>query len=185
MNSKTFLLGLRCLGAVLVILGASGFGISMAAQYTKRLSQLEQLRRMIFLLKGQIVYANASLPEAFEAVGKRENGPLGTLFLRVAEQAETLEEADFSAVWEQEIGKMEEKNGKGQSALSRSDRQSLAGLGRHLGFLDREMQERNLLLYLEELDEQIAQLRGHRQETCRLYTSLGVMGGIFLAVILI
>jgi stage III sporulation protein AB len=157
----------------------------MAVQYTKRLSQLEQLRRMIFLLKGQIVYANASLPEAFEAVGKREKGPLGALFLAAAKQAETLEEANFSAVWEQEIEKLEEKNGREQSALSRSDRQSLAGLGRHLGFLDREMQERNLLLYLEELDEQIAQLRGHRQETCRLYTSLGVMGGIFLAVILI
>ena len=182
MSSKAVIFGLRCLGAVLVILGASGFGISMAVQYTKRLSQLEQLRRMIFLLKGQIVYANASLPEAFEAVGKREKGPLGALFLAAAKQAETLEKANFSAVWEQEIGKLEEKNGREQSALSRSDRQSLAGLGRHL---DREMQERNLLLYLEELDEQIAQLRGHRQETCRLYTSLGVMGGIFLAVILI
>ena len=129
MSSKAVIFGLRCLGAVLVILGASGFGISMAVQYTKRLSQLEQLRRMIFLLKGQIVYANASLPEAFEAVGKREKGPLGALFLAAAKQAETLEEANFSAVWEQEIEKLEEKNGREQSALSRSDRQSLAGLG--------------------------------------------------------
>lgn len=185
MSGKTMVLALRCLGAVLVILGASGFGISLSVQYARRLSQLEELRRMIFLLKGQIVYANASLPEAFEAVGKREKGFLGALFCRVSEQAETLEEENFSAVWEQEIRKMEEKKEKEQSALSKADRQSLAGLGRHLGFLDREMQERNLLLYLEELDEQIGQLRSHRQETCRLYTSLGVMGGIFLAVILI
>lgn len=95
MSSKAVIFGLRCLGAVLVILGASGFGISMAVQYTKRLSQLEQLRRMIFLLKGQIVYANASLPEAFEAVGKREKGPLGALFLAAAKQAETLEKRIF------------------------------------------------------------------------------------------
>jgi stage III sporulation protein AB len=47
------------------------------------------------------------------------------------------------------------------------------------------MQERNLLLYLEELDDGIQDLKEHQKEKCRLYTSLGIMSGIFLAVILI
>ena len=65
------------------------------------------------------------------------------------------------------------------------DMQALQNLGDHLGFLDRETQERTLLLYLEQVDAQLEVLREHRQERCRLYTSLGVMGGLFLAVILI
>ena len=52
-------------------------------------------------------------------------------------------------------------------------------------FLDRETQERTLLLYLEQVDTELEVLREHRQERCRLYTSLGVMGGLFLAVILV
>ena len=53
-----------------------------------------------------------------------------------------------------------------------------------MGFLDRDMQERNLLLYLEQLDVSINELRAHRQERCRLYTSLGVMAGMFLTILL-
>lgn len=71
------------------------------------------------------------------------------------------------------------------TALSKTDRQTLAALGEHLGFLDRETQERTLLLYLEQVDAELGVLREHRQERCRLYTSLGIMGGLFLAVILV
>lgn len=74
---------------------------------------------------------------------------------------------------------------EGKTALSKSDRQTLENLGEHLGFLDRETQERTLLLYLEQVDTELQVLREHRQERCRLYTSLGVMGGLFLAVILV
>lgn len=73
----------------------------------------------------------------------------------------------------------------GKTALSKSDRQMLESLGEHLGFLDRETQERTLLLYLEQVDSELLVLREHKQERCRLYTSLGVMGGLFLAVILV
>lgn len=47
------------------------------------------------------------------------------------------------------------------------------------------MQERTLLLYLEQLDVQIQLLREHRQERCRLYSSLGIMSGLFLTILLI
>lgn len=47
------------------------------------------------------------------------------------------------------------------------------------------MQERNLLLYLEQLDVQIQLLREHRQERCRLYSSLGIMSGLFLTILMI
>lgn len=42
-----------------------------------------------------------------------------------------------------------------------------------------------MLLYLEQVDTELLVLREHKQERCRLYTSLGVMGGLFLAVILV
>ena len=120
---------------------------------------------MVFLLKGQILYASAPLPEALETVGKRMDGALGTLFLETAASLESQPGEPFPVIWRKVVSVME-----GKTALSKSDRQT---------------QERTLLLYLEQVDTELEVLREHRQERCRLYTSLGVMGGLFLAVILV
>ena len=61
---------------------------------------------------------------------------------------------------------------------------SLKNLGDHLGYLDLGMQERNLLLYLEQVDGQISFLKQNVRERTKLYTSLGIMGGLFLSSIM-
>ncbi len=174
---------MKTAGAVMVIAGASGCGFWLAGQYGTRLRELEQLKQMIFLLKGQILYAGAPLSEAFETVGSRTEGALSELFLKVAERIDGQQGESFQQIWQEEI----ELPGKAGADLSMSkqDRQTLKSLGEHLGFLDRDMQERNLLLYLEQLDMRIKQMRDHKQERCRLYTSLGIMGGLFLTILLV
>lgn len=171
---------LKMAGAAMVVAGTSGYGVWMAGNYQNRLSLLEQLRKMIFLLKGQILYANAPLPEALEAVGERTEGVLSEWMLQVSKRLAEQQGEPFCLIWREEVGRLD-----ADAALAKTDRQSLAALGEHLGFLDCEMQERNLLLYLEQLDLVIGELRSHRQERCRLYTSLGVMSGMFLAVLLL
>lgn len=177
-------IGLKMLGCALVLAGSSGYGVWLANRYRRQLAEAEQLRQMIFLLKGQIIYANAPLHEALEAVGKRSEGEFAALFVRAAERIARQDGEMFSAIWKQEVEQLGRESGS-DFALSKEDRQALAALGEHLGFLDREMQERNLLLYLEQLDLRIQQLREHKQERCRLYTSLGVMSGLFLAILLV
>lgn len=179
----TIQMWMKIAGALMVIAGASGFGFWLAGQYGQRLRELEQLRQMIFLLKGQILYANAPLSEAFETVGSRTEGALSDLFIRVAERIDGQQGESFSQIWQEEVSQPG-KPGGGLD-MSKADRQTLKSLGEHLGFLDRDMQERNLLLYLEQLDMRIQQMREHKQERCRLYTSLGIMGGLFLTILLV
>ena len=169
---------MKLLGAACILWGAAGCGIWFAGHYRKRIAELEQLKQMVFLLKGQILYASAPLPEALETVGKRSGGALGSLFLETAASLAEKPGEPFNSIWKEAVLRMND------TALSKTDRQTLAALGEHLGFLDRETQERTLLLYLEQVDAELGVLREHRQERCRLYTSLGIMGGLFLAVIL-
>lgn len=171
---------LKMFGSIFVITGTSGYGLALARGYARHLTELEQLRHMIFLLKGQILYANAPLQEAFEAVGNRTEGALAQLFVRVADRIGQQQGELFSVIWKEEVESLKE-----EVMLSGEDRQSLVSLGDHLGFLDKEMQERNLLLYLEQLDLRIREMREHKKERCRLYTSLGIMSGLFLAILLI
>ena len=171
---------LRLAGSICIVGGTSFYGIWMSRRYAGRLEELEELRHMIFLLKGQILYANAPLQEAFDTVGRRTKGELSKFFIGVAERMNQQSGEVFSVIWDKAVDQMSP-----DALLSKSDREKLKHLGTHLGFLDREMQERNLLLYLEELDLRIQDMRDHRQERCRLYSSLGVMSGLFLTILLI
>ena len=71
------------------------------------------------------------------------------------------------------------------SPLTEREGEQLISFGEHLGYLDREMQERTILLYLEELEEEIEGISREIAQKRRLYTSAGVMAGLFLAVILV
>ena len=68
--------------------------------------------------------------------------------------------------------------------LTREDWEQFFLLGSNLGYLDLAMQERTILLYLEQLDETIKYLKEHSRERSRLYMSLGIMGGLFFTIAL-
>ena len=68
--------------------------------------------------------------------------------------------------------------------LEKEDKEKLLSLGGQLGYLDTQMQERTLLLYLEQLELSISGLRGEIREKCRLSTALGVMGSLFLVIVM-
>ena len=102
---------LKWTGGLLILFAGSGMGVWLAWGYKKRLSTLENLRRMIYCLKGEIVYSHAPLEEAFERIGKREKGVLGELFTQTAEKIGCHNGETFSKIWEQTIEEME-KNWK-------------------------------------------------------------------------
>ena len=78
-----------------------------------------------------------------------------------------------------------ERGTKEIGVLEKEDWGEFKELGEHLGYLDVDMQERTMLLYLEQLDLSIEYLRLHSRERRRLYMSLGAAGGVFLVLILL
>ena len=86
----------------------------------------------------------------------------------------------FQQVFQEEV-----KENLKQSALSAKDKEALMQMGAFLGYLDKDMQLRTVELYLEELDREI-QTAGEsipgKQRLCR---SLGILGGLFLVLLLI
>ncbi|MGN0372988.1 MAG: stage III sporulation protein AB [Enterocloster sp.] len=169
-------------GLLLVLSACSGFGLWLSWQWKERLKLLESLRLMIYFLKGEITYSRAPLEEALERVGRRQCGALGILFEKAAERIGKKEGENFRQIWEEEVRRAFEQGLSG--ILTEEDEGQLSSLGESLGYLDVEMQERALLLYLEQLDLTISYLREHLREKCRLYASLGTAGGMFLVLIM-
>ena len=169
-------------GIGLVLFSGTGWGMWMAWRWRARLEALETLRQMIFGLKGEITYSRAPLEEALERVGRRENGFLGRLFTGAPREIAASREETFSKIWEKQVELI--KKGPQGEILDEKDIKQLAGLGGRLGYLDVDMQERTLLLYLEQLELSISRLRGEMRERCRLSTALGMMGSLLLVILM-
>ena len=115
-------------------------------------------------------------------MGRRGGGLLGGFFEGVSRRILEQKGESLSEIWDSELKKMEEENRN--LAFMQEDLAQLQSLGKHLGYLDVDMQERMLLLSLEQTDLTISYLREHKREKCRLYASMGVMGGIFLVILM-
>ena len=171
---------LKGIGMILVLFSSAGLGIWSSWCFRGRLKMLERLRQMIYFLKGEITYSHAPLKEAMERVGRREAGSLGQLFLAVSREIDSGQGESFGEIWSKALKELAGQE-EGRYLLEQ-DLEQLRGLGDHLGYLDVDMQSRTLLLYLEEQELSIDYLRSHQRERCRLYTSLGIMGGLFLVI---
>ena len=163
---------LKTLGLILVIASCSGIGAEAVHRLRERLRLLETLRRMASHMKGEILYANVPLAEALYRTGKRNKGAAGELFIAIATELE------------QETGESFGKFAAG-SVLNKKEQEQLLRFGESLGYLDRDMQEKAILFYLEDLEHSIETLRKEEPEKSRLFFGMGILSGLFLAVVLI
>ena len=170
---------LKLTGSLLVTCSCGALGLWEAAQWKEHLRMLEQLKKMVIMLRGEILYTHAPLGEAFGHVGRKSDGILGELFLAVEERISQRQGEPFYVIWKEETEKR-----KKDMLLSEREMKELAAFGEHLGYLDLEMQEHTVALYMEQLDMSIGFYREHEREQSRLYTSLGIMGGLFLSIMM-
>lgn len=171
---------MKLLGAVLVITACTGAGASAVYRLRERKRLLETLKRMVSHLRGEILYANAPLPSAFYRTGRRGSGKAAGLFISVAEEMERETGDSFEHIWERRVKELFQPGD-----LSPQDREQLLKFGANLGYLDRDMQEKTIQFYLEDLELAITHLRREEPDKSRLYLGMGILSGLFLTVVLI
>lgn len=180
---------MRLVGILIMAASLTGVGFVLAERGKERLAFLLRLRHMVYYLKSQILYSNATLPEAVFEVGIHfrtsekgwENGwEPASFFLNVSKKLDEKGNQPFSDIWQAEVNKI-----PSEVSLTKSDRQNLGELGRNLGYADRNMQERTLLFYLEQLDETTERVKAEAESLGKLYRTLGVAAGMFWFVLLI
>lgn len=171
---------MKLLGSVLVVGSCTGMGLGEVKRLKDRRKLLETIRRMMFHLKGEILYANAPLSCGLRRTGKRGSGWAAELFAAAAEELERENGDSFEIIWQRQVERFSEN-----TVLTASDLKSLLRFGMNLGYLDRDMQEKTIQLYLEDLELAIGQLQKEEPDKSRLFFGMGILGGLFLTVILL
>lgn len=170
----------KAAGMLLMILGSVGIGLSLDFSMNTRAEVLRSLLRMTALLKGEISFGASSLPEAFAQIQRRLAMPVSGFLEFLAKETEQAEGESFHIIFKKGM----ERYLKG-CHLTREDLENLEALGMQLGFLDQRNQIHQLELYEQETERTLRVLLEEmpaRKKVCR---TLGVLGGLFLAIVLL
>lgn len=169
---------LKLAGAILIICASAGIGYSKCRELTLREKNLENFLQLLLCLKGEIRCGNSSLPEALRDTAGRCQGTYrdflnGAASCMVANTEESLS-VIFQNCTEEYLAEI---------CLTSEEKRKISLLGERLGYLDREMQLRQLELYETDFQYLLQNLQKDKAEKKKIYRSLGAMGGIMLAVL--
>lgn len=171
---------LKIIGVLLVVASSAGLGFSMSRDMRLRIEQLRYLKKILLMLQGEIKYVRSPLPEAFRNIGRRVREPFASFFEELASDMDHMEGVTFRELWEKQIGEhFTETN------LTKRDLEQLRQMGENMGYLDQEMQLNTIGLYAQQMDAELQTAEGTYGTKSRVYNCLGVMAGIFIAILIL
>lgn len=155
-------------------------GLSESFRFSERIRTLEMLFQMVICLRGEISCGNASLPDAFYGAAGRMDGKYREFLINAADRMKAGNGEKLSQIC-RECGEASLK----KSCLTHGEKDAFFSIGKYLGYLDREMQIKQLTLYEKNLEGEIRALKEETAGRKKLYQGLGVLGGLLLAVLLV
>lgn len=153
-----------------VLLAASlacvGIGFAKSAALSAHVKDLETLQKIIQYLRGEIVTAASPLPDAFWETGRRMRDPYRDFLQDISEDMRRPDGKTLPAILEENTAVH-----LADTRLTKEEKE--------------ELQKANLDRYEARLVQRIAELQKGLPERKRLCQSLGIMGGLFLFLILV
>lgn len=171
---------IKIIGVLIVIFSGICLGFSKAAREQKKLEQGIDLKRMLYLLQSEIRYGFTPLPEAIASIANKTSDEWKPFLVQVSTQLSSRTEESFSSVWSHAL----QTHLKGV-ILEPKFLKDLYSMGETMGYLDKEMQEKTIGFAIEQLEEQIFQMKDGVIKNCKMYRSLGLSFSLLLIILLI
>ncbi len=170
----------KLIGAVLVLVSAYAIGSLLALQVKEQERWLKDMKTAMFLLLGELEYRQVPLPEALELIGKRQNGRLAAFFQVLSEELKKKEGFSLQELW-RELAYPAMKD----CPLSKEQKEEFSELGLYFMESDKETRRNSLEFYLNRLEEDIVKLRETGADKAYLCRTLGMLGGIFVLILVL
>jgi len=165
-------------GATLILGASIMWGVYMSAKNHFRLKDLREMKRAFGVLMSEIDYGQSPLSEAAFNVATKCSDPVYAIFSDFAQGL--LGKVDVYELWNKAINENSEV-----SYFSAEDLEIFKSFGKTLGYLDREMQLRNIEMQLDYINMKIDELEKTKVKARKMYLSLGALGGLMTIILLI
>ena len=164
----------KWIGSIFIIVASGGIGISLSNELQSHLDALEELKKIFCLLKSELEYTRAPFAEVFEKIKKKAKEPYTTWLEALAARLREKGTGSFWEIWCETISEKLVTN-----QLKEEDKEELKNAGKSLEYIE------SIELYIEQLEYKIKHIREAYQSKKKLCRSMGIMGGIFLVILLL
>ncbi len=165
------------IGAVLIIAGCGGFGLSLAAGCRREEALLRQLIRVLQAMRWELQYRLTPLPELCRQAAGESGGVLREVFSRLSRELDAQNVPEVSACMAAVL--------RGSGDLPASLKKLLRQLGRSLGRYDLNGQLQGLAAVESACREQMKALNQNKEVRLRSYQTLALCAGAALVILLV
>lgn len=171
---------MRCLLLGIVFLACSYVGIWIDEEQKKRIKEIGIFIRLFEYLKAEIDYQLTPLKDACRNAGLKEKNTAGEVMTYFADKLEAKESTDVQAMWHETL-----EVHKSKLHLKQQDYESLQSFSGAVGYLDKNMQKRNLDWVIGSLNHERQQAEENHERCSKLNKSLGVIIGAAFVIFLV
>ena len=173
------MIAIRIVGMLLTLAASTAFGLYMSSLGTFRKQDMLEFKKAMLILKSEIEYVAAPLPEAMANIAARTVMPISQIFAHFADALKHNEAGETAyRLWLAAID-----TSKKETFLKEEDLETIGNFGKTLGYLDKQMQVDSINFTMDYIDTQVSELQESNQKNQRMYKTLGVVGGILLLVV--
>ena len=170
---------MKILGVIMILCGCAGLGSWYRSRFEKQLKETRVLVQILELFAGEIRYGKASLPESCTSMTRHVKEPYRSGLAEAGRAyAENNGEA-FGNVFKEQM----ERAMQGLPIM-REDKEIFFETFGYRGFSDADMQLKSLERGICGLQDSIRMQESELREKQRMAMGLGLMGGMFLVILL-
>lgn len=170
---------LKLAGSILVITVSVLYGWQVRRELQEHVEQLVAMKEMFLMLWGEISYTRTPLKEAFLQIASQGKEPFSSFLLKAAEELEE-NESSMGCFWNRLV---EQESNK--FLFNEEERGLLQRAGENFGYLDGQMQLKNLELYMEQAGVLIRKAQKELKDKQKVSSVLSLMCGLFLVILLL
>lgn len=170
---------MKYLGLIIIFISTTALGFKITDNMNVRIISLREIRKMLILLRGEIMYNMSSIDEAFLNTAAKTAEPFSMFMKEVAKEIQKKDGTMFSKIWDEKLRLL------AKTCLTRKDVKALKDFSEGFGCQYKENQVSSFNMYIEELEREIREADKKKDENSRLYRTLGIMSGLFIVIILI
>ena len=171
---------IKIIGGLFLLSSAAAIGFLKAEELNERVKKIQQLKRMIMLLQGELRFHREELSEAFENIAEKTEAPFSLFLQELSMRLKQGTEKEFEEIW-LECSKILLR----EEGFLKEDRQLLELLGSSLGYLDLTMQTEHLNLVMLRTEESLEEAKKLKECRGKLYQTMGVTVGALLTLLII
>jgi len=172
---------MKLAGAVLIIIATTLYGFEMGNDIKRRVKGLLEWKKMLVLLEGELKYNNTIIHEAIRKIGNRSESIFSEVFITVNEKMLAEKTKDFSQIWKETV----DEKLVGNYGLKEKDTEKIKEFGSSISNVDMKSMEKIFEGYVKEIEFDIEEINQDKDNKTRMYRALGVMSGLFVAVLIV